>query len=189
LGKNMIRPAIPNDAPAIAAIHVRAWQVAYEGIFPADFLTRLSVQQRTEFWQRELSVNRSLVLVAEREGSVAGWVSGGVSRDPDAQGASEVYAVYVAPELWRHGVGRHLMSAIEERLLASAEVTLWVLDQNRRAIDFYRTIGFEFDGAKKSEQLAGVTFTEVRLRKKRPNKAPEPTTMAVTPRATEGVSK
>jgi len=134
----MIRPATPNDALAIATIHVRAWQSAYDGVFPPEFLERLSIEHRTEFWQRELSEDRSIVLVAEKEGSVAGWISGGYSRDADALGVSEVYAVYVQPALWRHGIGRQLMGSIEKRFPAATDVTLWVLDKNRRAIDFYQ---------------------------------------------------
>jgi len=179
----MIRPATPNDAPAIAAIHVRAWQVAYEGMLPSEFLAGLSVRQRTDFWHRELIGGRSLILVAEREGSVVGWISAGAGRDPDVENTSEVYAVYVAPDCWRHGFGRQLMDAIEEHPSSRREITLWVLDQNQRAIDFYRKMGYEFDGAKRSDQIAGVTITEKRLRKKMPNKAPEPTPGAVTSRA------
>jgi ribosomal protein S18 acetylase RimI-like enzyme len=158
-------------------------------MLPSEFLAGLSVQQRTEFWHRELIGGRSLILVAEKEGSVAGWISAGASRDPDAKDTSEVYAVYVAPDCWRHGFGRHLMGAIEEHPSSRNEITLWVLDQNQRAIAFYRKMGYDFDGAKRSDQLAGVTISEMRLRKTMPNKAPEPTPGAVTPRATEGASK
>ncbi len=34
----MIRPATPDDAAAIAAIHVRAWQAAYKEVFPSECL-------------------------------------------------------------------------------------------------------------------------------------------------------
>jgi ribosomal protein S18 acetylase RimI-like enzyme len=161
----MIRHATPTDAPAIAAIHVRAWQVAYEGVFPDEFLVGLSVQQRTEFWHQELTENRSSVLVFEKDGVIAGWASGGASRDADVQGTSEIYAVYVAPDHWRHGIGRRLMTAIEERLSSRGDVTLWVLVQNQRAIAFYRTCGYQSDGGEKSGQLGGVTISEVRFRK------------------------
>lgn len=136
-------------------------------MFPSEFLARLSVEKRTEFWRRGLSESRSMVLVAEREGCVAGWVSGGTSRDSDAQGAAEVYAVHVEPDLWRHGIGQQLMITIEECFPVLTDVTLWVLHHNQRAIGFYRKIGYEFDGGQKTDQLADVAIAEVRLRKKR----------------------
>ena len=161
----MLRRATLDDAPAIAAIHVRAWQAAYAGIVPADFLAGLSIPKRTEFWQRELTENRSIVVVAIERGSIVGWASGGTCRDADATDESEIFAVYVSPECWARGVGRQLMTRIEEDILPFSAITLWVLTQNQRAIAFYRKIGYEFDGAEKSLQFAGVSLQEVRLRK------------------------
>ncbi len=63
------------------------------------------------------------------------------------------------------------MTKIEEDISPLSGITLWVLSQNQRAIAFYRKIGYEFDGAEKSLQLAGVSLREVRLRKDKPNKA------------------
>lgn len=162
-----IRPANLQDASAIAAIHIQAWQAAYRDVFPADFLQGLSVPKRTEFWQRELNEQRNPVWVATEGGVIAGWVSGGASRDRDAAGVSEVYAVYLAPDRWRRGIGRRLMNAIEAQLPADQDITLWVLDRNHGAIGFYRSLGYEPDGSAKPGELAGVTITEVRLRKKR----------------------
>jgi ribosomal protein S18 acetylase RimI-like enzyme len=161
----MIRRATLEDAAALAAIHVRAWQAAYAGIVPADFLAGLSRDERTEFWQRELAEKRSLVVTAVENGEVVGWASGGMSRDADAQGEAEVYAIYVSLECWTRGIGRQLMKAIEEAISPCPGVTLWVLGQNQRAIGFYRKIGYQFDGAEKTVQVGGASLSEVRLRK------------------------
>lgn len=162
----MIRPATLIDAKAIAEIHVVAWRAAYEGIFDADFLAGSSVRQREDFWRSEIQEMRSIIMVAEENGVVLGWVAGGSSRDEDGQATSEVYAVNVAPEKWRSGIGRQLMAAIEERL-ASESSPLWVLAQNSRALDFYMSIGYETDGVQKSSQLGGKSISELRLRKTR----------------------
>ena len=179
----MIRRAVIEDAGAIAAIHVRAWQEAYAGIVPADFLAALSVEKRTEFWKRELGTTGSIVLASVEDGKVVGWASGGASRESGAVGECEIYAIYVSPKLWRQRIGIRLMKGIEEALRPSSDITLWVLSENVRAIDFYRSLGYEFDGTEKSVQLGGVSLDEIRLRKKWPNKAPEPTPVAVMPRA------
>ncbi len=161
----MIRHATLKDAPAIAAIHVRAWRVAYQGIIPSDYLAGLSELDKTVFWQQQLAVDRGVILVAVLGGRPVGWASGGASRDADARGDSEVYAIYVAPEFWARGFGRQLMKRIEKAILPCPGITLWVLRQNERAIRFYRKLGYEFDGAEKTVQLGGAHLQEVRLRK------------------------
>jgi len=42
----MIRPATPEDARAIAEVHVASWRYAYRGLLPDDVLDRLSVEER-----------------------------------------------------------------------------------------------------------------------------------------------
>jgi hypothetical protein len=51
----IVRPATVEDAPAIAAIHVRVWQYAYRGIVPDSFLDSLSSERRTDQWMAALS--------------------------------------------------------------------------------------------------------------------------------------
>jgi len=161
-----IRRATLKDAPAIAAIHVRAWQAAYAQILPAGYLAGLSEPEKTIFWQQQLAVDRGAILVAVSGGRVVGWASGGASRDADARGESEVYAIYVAPEFWRRGLGRQLMEKTEAAISPCPSFTLWVLRQNERAIGFYRKMGYEFDGAEKSVLIGGGDLPEVRLRKR-----------------------
>ena len=36
-----LRPAVPDDAMAVARVHVRAWQAAYHGLMPEDYLAGL----------------------------------------------------------------------------------------------------------------------------------------------------
>lgn len=165
-GQEMIRPATLEDAPAIAAIHVRTWQAAYAGIVPSDYLAGLSEQEKTAFWQQQLAVNRGVVLVAVNDDEIVGWASGGLSRDADVESGSEVYAIYVSPEFWGRGVGRRLMRRVEGAISPCSIITLWVLGQNQHAQGFYRKIGYEFDGAEKTVQFGSVNLSEVRLRKK-----------------------
>ena len=41
-----VRPAIPEDAPAIARVHVASWRETYAGIVPDEFLASLKVERR-----------------------------------------------------------------------------------------------------------------------------------------------
>jgi hypothetical protein len=47
----MIRKATPEDARAIAEVHVKSWRAAYRDLLPQDFLQGLSVDRREQQWQ------------------------------------------------------------------------------------------------------------------------------------------
>jgi ribosomal protein S18 acetylase RimI-like enzyme len=164
-----IRSARLQDALDIATIHVEAWRVAYRGIVPEEFLGSLSIGQRHAVWQRNLEARESLTWVAEDGDSVLGWISAGQSRDADAtRSTGEIWAVYVDPHHWSKGVGRELCAAAQQelRMQGFADVTLWVLKDNERALRFYKWNGFTRDAcAERIIQRSGKTLPEVRLRK------------------------
>ncbi|WP_285782789.1 GNAT family N-acetyltransferase [Microbispora sp. NBRC 16548] len=112
----VIRRAEPADAEAIAAVHVRSWQAAYPGLMPQAYLDGLTPAMRLPVWERllgESSPPRTEVLVAEADGSVAGFAALGPDRDDDVDPASvaEISAIYLMPEVWGAGVGGRLMAA------------------------------------------------------------------------------
>ena len=163
----VVRRAVAEDAPAIAAVHVAAWQVAYRGLLPDELLDGLSVSQREESWREALgSASRPEVFVAVENETVLGFCALATpSRDDDADDSvAEVGAIYVAPDVWRAGVGRALMEAALEALRSGnwRYVTLWVLATNEQARGFYARFGFEPDGSQTTYKQTGQT--EVRLR-------------------------
>jgi L-amino acid N-acyltransferase YncA len=164
----VVRRATVDDAPAIAAIHVRAWQAAYRGIVPAAFLESLSVEDREARWRKNFADQASTMYVAEEPDGVVGWASVGGCRDPDATRATgELWAIYVAPSRWHHGVGRALWVRGKSHLEAAgfSSVVVWVLEDNRPARRFYEAVGFaaEPDQTKVIE-IGGAGLREVRLR-------------------------
>jgi GNAT superfamily N-acetyltransferase len=126
-----VRPARPEDAAAVAEVHVRTWQAAYEHVFGAEKLARIDTPERRGRWERWLAEGEH-VWVAEEDDRVVGFVWIGDSRDDDAGG--ELFAIYVLPEAWGSGVGPGLMAvgadALRERYESSI---LWVLEDNPRA--------------------------------------------------------
>lgn len=161
----MIRNATIDDAEAIATIHVQTWRAAYVDIFPAEFLASLSITRRAAVWQQLLTANKNATFVAEVDGCITGWATGGTSRDTDANGASEVHAIYVLPDYWHKEIGAQLMQALEEALPRSPDTTLWVLRDNHRAIRFYEKLGYVADGAQTELERGGVIREEIRFRK------------------------
>lgn len=164
-----LRRAVPDDAPAIADVHVRSWRQAYRGIVPDAVLDGLSVERRTAFWRESLAQGAPEVWVAEdaAEG-IVGWVAFAASRDADAApGTGEVRAIYVLEGFWSAGVGRALWSTARLRLAEGgfSSATLWVLAENARAIRFYRAAGFGpagGPGSHKQSAHGGAVLHEVR---------------------------
>lgn len=161
-----IHSATVEDARRIADIHVAAWQSAYVGLVPADFLAALCVDTREAYWRQEIPLGQQQVAVARSGATTVGWVSYGPSRDKDAlPEAAEIWAIYVAPEHWSTGAGRHLWLHARRQLAQQGfhSVSLWVLATNARAIDFYRKAGFEPEPrSAKAFVLGGATLTEIR---------------------------
>lgn len=147
---------------------MRAWQSAYRGTVPSVFLDALSIDQREDFWRQELERGGTTTLLAEENEQALGWAHMGRSHDADADGVTgELYAIYVAPEHWRRGVGQRLWRECVANLNESgfADVTLWVLKDNAGACAFYRSNGFVVDaGVEKTLRLAGKDLIEIRLR-------------------------
>jgi ribosomal protein S18 acetylase RimI-like enzyme len=164
----MIRFAVVDDVPRIAEIHVETWRAAYRDLIPPQFLADLSVEQRADGWRRGIAANPRLVLVSEGDrGQIGGWIAVGPARDADASSAGEIYALYVAPECWRRGIGRALMARGEEELRARgfARVVLWVLEANQRGCRFYEALSYARDGAGKDAIFGETMLREVRYEK------------------------
>lgn len=160
-----VRNATIEDAAAIASIHVKSWQIAYADIFPAEYLAGLSIEARTKAWQQLLEDNQHVTLVAEENGEVVAWASGGISRDADGHGSSELHAIYVLPAYWGKQIGLALMRGIEAVLHFAPKTTLWVLRENHRALRFYEKFGYVADGKENELERGGVKRLEIRLHK------------------------
>jgi RimJ/RimL family protein N-acetyltransferase len=156
-----VRPAVPDDAPAIAALHVRAWQVAYAGTFPGGYLMNLDVDEWAARRRRRIEeiAPPSAFYVADDAEGVCGFTHVGPYRadGDDAPGpqVGEVYGIYVHPARWSTGAGLALMRAAVAELTDAAftEIKIWVLDANPRARRFYERFGFTADGAAKDYTL------------------------------------
>ena len=165
-----IREARVEDAEAMAALHVRAWQAAYRGILTDAFLDGLDVEEwarkRREALERPTSPETRW-WVLERGALLEGFCVAGPSRDPDAlPGEAEVYAIYVEPVAVGRGLGRALM----EHALADlarrgiSRVSLWVFEENARARRFYEKAGFRRDekAPARVQAFGGTEAPEVR---------------------------
>jgi len=163
-----LREAIPEDALAIAGVHVRAWQAAYRGLIEDEFLDTLRPEDRAASYRLgDPDPGGPHTVVAEAGGEICGFAITGACRDEDASEAGELYALYVDPAHWRTGTGRLLLEAATERMRADgfAEAVLWVLRGNQVAERFYAAAGWRRDGAERWEQPYGIVSNVLRMRR------------------------
>jgi GNAT superfamily N-acetyltransferase len=166
----VIRTAQVSDAAAIGLIHVRSWQTAYQGLMPQAYLNDLDPVRRAAHWASRLGDAPRpghAVLVADVDGTVTGFASLGPSRDDDAHGAAELYAIYLLPDCYGQGLGRDLMTASLQTAHRAGftEATLWVLDTNERARRFYAAEGWTLDTMTRQDDSHGFPIDEVRYRR------------------------
>lgn len=167
----IIRPAERNDARAIATIHVRSWQHAYQEILPAEGLAKLSIQDRTDYWHDILSREDSPfhVLLAEQKGTVVGFASWGLSTEDDLPpGSAMLYSIYALPEHMGKGVGSELLESLEVEMIAEGAdiAVLWVLEKNSASRKFYERHGWilQPDSARQST-FFGMDMRIIQYRK------------------------
>jgi GNAT superfamily N-acetyltransferase len=167
-----IRRAAVGDATAIAVVHVRAWQAAYRGLIPRDYLDSLDPEERAERWADILAAEdwpRAGTLVATSGSDIAGFAVVCPSRDEGADPLTvgEIPAIYLLPTHWGTGLGRQLMHSALSLLGEGGyrQATLWVLDTNERAQRFYRVGGWRPDGTVKQDTSHGIALDELRYRR------------------------
>jgi ribosomal protein S18 acetylase RimI-like enzyme len=163
-----VRRATLADAPAMGRVVVRAWQAAYRGHMPDDYLDGLRAEDRAAYWEGVLGREdlRGTILVVERDGEVIGFAAVGPS--PDPEGAGELYAINLDPGHWGTGAGRALLGEAQAELarLGFGETVLWVLTGNARARRFYEIAGWVADGSERTGEVFGIKVPEVRYRRR-----------------------
>ena len=165
-----IRTASKSDAEAITEVHIAAIREAYCDLLPADELARIAadVYDRATMWRCLLAEGYSTILVAEVDGHIAGYVDFDAWEEEETpETGGEIMAIFVRPEEWGLGIGQALMreAMARSRDRGWVEVYLWVLLENRRAVDFFERLGFRMDGVVHIPKMYGNPATRVRLRR------------------------
>jgi GNAT superfamily N-acetyltransferase len=146
----VIRRATPDDAPALAAVHVRAWRRAYADIVALEEMP--TIYRRRERWDALLA-DGAEVYVFDQDSRIAGFA---------ALDGNELRAIYVDPPAQGAGVGTALLAAAIDALRAGGhdEAFLWTFEANGLARAFYERHGWELVPGRQ-ERLA----PEVRYRR------------------------
>lgn len=143
-----VRPARPEEAAAVAAVHEAAWNASAGAIVGRELEELAPFESRVEQIRAGLEdpPADACLLVAERAGELIGMA---VCR------GDELRDLYVAPASWATGAADALL---DESLafLRSAGVRraiLWVGEANLRARRFYEKHGWRPDGSTRESPL------------------------------------
>lgn len=101
-----IRPARIHDANAVGEVHVPAWQSAYRGVVPNDYLDGLQGQDHATRWREHLIAPSSdgQLLVVVDDHRVVGFASLGPERDRGTPSdIGQLYAINLDPDVWVEG--------------------------------------------------------------------------------------
>ncbi len=154
----IVRDAVDADIPAIARVHVDSWRTTYKGIVPDAYLATLSYEGREASWHGHKGYRH--LLVAERDGTIGGFISGCASREPELGYGSEVTAIYLLHSQQGAGMGTALFNAMTARLKTDGHKSmhLWVLADNPARHFYVAQGGQKF--TEKTITLAGKPLLE-----------------------------
>ncbi|MCL6542913.1 MAG: GNAT family N-acetyltransferase [Roseiflexus sp.] len=159
----LIREATVDDAASVARVRIETWRNAYAGIIPAEYLANLCYEDDAQRLRERLKTiePKCFLLVAEIQGEIVGFASGGPERGGDKVYKGEIYALYVLPAYQGRGIGKKLVGASARRLIQAGigNLLVWVLSANpfRR---FYETLGGQLVREREIE-IGGVLLKAV----------------------------
>jgi GNAT superfamily N-acetyltransferase len=164
----LLRPAKPDDALAVARVHVRSWQAGYRGLLPDEYLDQLRPEDRAQKYSFQTADPlQPSTIVAVEVGAIHGFATTASARDPDVPAHGELCALYVDPDHWGRGIGGALVSAARGRLRLQGfrDAVLWVLAGNVRAERFYRADQWAPDGHNRTASVWGLDVVEFRYQR------------------------
>ncbi len=144
----IVRQADREDIPALCRL-MQFVQEAHVEAHPEVFLPTLDLEATTALLAKLLVGDWDLVLVAEIDGQVVGYIwceererTANFCRKPNHSGY--IHHVAVAPEQRRSGIGRRLvteaLARLKEQGATRVGVDFWSFNDRARA--FFTTLGF-----------------------------------------------
>lgn len=159
-----IRTAKLEDARAIAEVHVKSWQEAYQGILDQRFLDNLKIENREQLWLENLSSKSEtepVFVAVTQEGGIIGFASFGPERTKKFCADGELYAIYLLGEYQGKQAGTKLfLTGVKELFKAGfSSVLVWVLANNKNR-QFYEKLQ-PVKAAEEYINIAGTHYVEI----------------------------
>lgn len=169
-----VRPARESDAPQIASIQLSTWRTAYTKFIPAEVLDNLDHGWFTQQWQEACtnppSPDQQVFVAIEQDETdkerleTVGFAAVGPDTDDDS-GQGLITELLVEPRFSRRGHGSRLLSAsvahwrAHDILLAH----VWAFARDSASLNFYRSAGWETDGASRTLEMDTAMVPQLRL--------------------------
>ena len=158
----LIRPALPEDAPALAAI--------YDAEVVGSYATFETVPQGGERFL-DLLAGPAELLVGEVDGAVIGYASAGTFRPRPAYAATRETSVYVESAHRGRGYSRRLYAALFDRLRERGDthtVVGVIALPNPASVALHESVGFRHvgtlaDAGRKFDRFIDVGFYQLVL--------------------------
>jgi len=163
-----VRPARPDDAPAIARVQLVTWRTAYRRLLPAEVLDDWDEAAAADAWRAAVVAPPTRahgVLVALDGVEVTGFAAFGPPEEasPDAP-TTEVTALLVEPRWGRRGHGSRLLAAVAD-LAADAgatELQMWLPEADEVTARFLAGAGWAADGWVRTLDTGGPPLRQAR---------------------------
>jgi GNAT superfamily N-acetyltransferase len=169
-----VRPATPDDAPAVTAVQREVWTTAWAGFLPAGLTEGFDDDAVSAAWARTAADPG--LWVATEGPEVVGFclagpageedVADAVGAVPDDAGRVGLVAtLLVSPRWGRRGHGGRLLVAAAAALRSAGATRgiTWVPERDAASRAFHRRAGWEPDGTVRTLDAGGRPLREVRL--------------------------
>ena len=135
----LIRPAVPEDLPAVRALLVETWHDTYDALLGAERVTEI-----TNSWHsidnlgRQLDIPGTSFLVAEESSEIVGHILANAGKPP----IMVIARLYVRPDHQRRGIGASLIASAMAHHQDCDTLRLEVEADNANGLSFYLREGF-----------------------------------------------
>lgn len=137
-----IRKAKIEDIKDIVNIKINGWKEAYKDILKDSYLESMKYNENFEKFKREIE-NNSLKenYVIEDDNVIVGYAKISILKDEEHD--SQIYAIYIRPDVKNKGYGTLLMNYIKKYFKNNGckNMILWCIDKNEQAKIFYKKKG------------------------------------------------
>jgi len=158
-----IRPLRLSDCDKIGPLLREVWLDAYHGIQTDEELLARSHKVHTpELIAREIDDPNMHSVVAVSDGRIVGHARCDLSGE-----VVDIARLYVLREFYGQGIGKALLREIDTYFDPKYEVWLDVYEDNKRAVNFYLSQGYEIVRRTTEVQTEGRDVFEFKMRKQR----------------------
>lgn len=136
----MIRPMTVKDITHVQQIVHETWEKTYDGIIPKEHQKHFLDRTYSEMMLMK-RMEKTTMLITEHEGQPIGFAN---LTFADADGDSELTALYILPTYQQVGYGKQLFQSILSQLANAKQLSIYVDEQNTIGQNFFKKEGCQF---------------------------------------------